>query len=432
MNYKLIDRIMALGNLISHARLAYIEADNNLQISSWNQVASDLFGYSEDDTMGCYLNDILPINRSDLINCKTSHSCTCILPERNGQEVQCEIFYTPIISTKGEQLGIALLAKDISSRVKDKASMKRQKQYLEDIYGFAPVGIYHVDLEGNITSANPEYAWILGYETSEAIVEQITDFAGQTFFDEEKAEEFLFGVYEAEQVVRFRCRLKRKDNSFIWALCYAKATHDESGRMDGFNGFSIDISDIVRADINLKEANEKLKELSIMDGLTRIPNRRRFDEFLCSEWNRHFRGKNYLSIILCDIDFFKFYNDTYGHQAGDECLKKVALAIQEMVHRSTDLCARYGGEEFVVILPCTDAEGAMIVAEKIRMNVKNLEISHENSKVDAHITLSLGVATMIPTNCNSAEELVALADKAMYKAKENGRNQSISIRVVPE
>lgn len=426
MYFKLIDRILALGNLIGQARLAYIEADNELQVSSWNQGAMDLFGYTEDDTIGRFLNELIPISKRELNNCKKSQLLTCSHINHNGQEIQCDIFYAPIMNTKGEKLGIAVLAKDISARLKDKASLKQQEQHLRDIFGFAPIGIYHVNMEGEILSANPEYAWMLGYESAEVVAEQITDFAVQTFFDPEKADEFMFGVFEAEEVIRFRCRLKRKDNSFVWALCYAKATHDGSGRMDGFNGFSIDISDTVRAEQELKKVNEKLKMLSVIDGLTQIPNRRRFDEYLESEWKRHYRDKDKISVVLSDIDFFKLYNDNYGHQAGDDCLKKVAQAIQDSAHRSADLAARYGGEEFVLVLPRTDAGGAMAVAEKVRINVMNLEIAHEKSKVNDHVTLSLGVATMVPGKDNSAEDLVALSDQALYEAKENGRNQSIS------
>lgn len=425
MNFKLIDRILALGNLIGQARLAYMEADIDLRVSSWNQGARELFGYTEDDAMGRFLNELIPVTKRELTHCRQTQFLTCSHTDHNGRELQCDIFYTPIINTKGEKFGVAVLCKDISGRLKDKASLKQQEQHLTDIFGFAPIGFYHVDMEGKIVSSNPEYAWMMGYESAQMIAEQVTDFASQTFFDPERANDFMYGIYEAEEVIRFRCRLKRKDNSFVWALCYAKATHDESGRMDGFNGFSIDISDTIRAEQELKKANEKLKMLSVMDGLTRIPNRRKFDEYLAAEWKRHYRDKAYLSVILCDIDFFKRYNDTYGHQAGDDCLQRVARAIHECVHRSSDLAARYGGEEFVLVLPGTDMEGAMIVAEKVRKRVKNLKITHENSKIDAHVTLSLGIATLMPEKDNCAEDLVARADAALYGAKENGRNQSL-------
>ncbi|NOX35794.1 MAG: diguanylate cyclase [Deltaproteobacteria bacterium] len=426
MDFKLIDRILALGNLIGQARLAYIEADNNLQVSSWNKGAMDLFGYTEDDTMGRLLYELIPVKKRELINCKHTRLTTCSLLNHNGQEIQCDIFYAPIMNTKGEKFGVAVLAKDISGRVKDKASLKQQEQNLNDIFSFAPIGFYHVNMEGKIVSSNPEYAWMLGYESAEVVAEQVTDFATQIFFDKEKADEFMFSIFEAEEVIRFRCRLKRKDNSFVWALCYAKATRDESGRMDGFNGFSMDISDTVRVEQELKKANEKLKMLSVMDGLTRIPNRRRFDEYLGSEWKRHYRDKDQLSVILSDIDFFKLYNDNYGHQAGDDCLKKVARAIHDCAHRPADLAARYGGEEFVMVLPGTGADGAMIVAEEVRKNVKNLKIQHEKSKVHEHVTLSLGVATMVPGNDNSAQDLVAKADQALYEAKDNGRDRCVT------
>jgi diguanylate cyclase (GGDEF)-like protein/PAS domain S-box-containing protein len=425
MNFTLIDRILALGNLIGQAKLAYIEADNQLQVSSWNLGAMELFGYTEDETMGQFLNDLIPIEKQALVKCKKTQQVECSPVNIHGEKVQCEMFYAPILNKKGQKLGVAVLAKDISKRLKDEASLRKQEQHLKDIFGFAPIGIYHVNMEGHVLSANPEYAWMLGYESSDAVTEQITDFVDQVFVDYQRAEDFMTGLYESEQVMRFRCRLKRKDNSFVWALCYAKVTCDKTGRMNGFNGFSIDIGDTVRTEKELKEANKKLKMLSVMDGLTQIPNRRRFDEYLEIEWKRHYRNKKNISVILCDIDFFKPYNDTYGHQAGDDCLKKVAQAIDKSVHRPGDLAARYGGEEFVLVLPSTDMEGAMAVAEDVRTAIMNLKIVHEKSTVHEHITLSLGVSTMIPDKDNSHTALVAKADKALYEAKETGRNQSI-------
>lgn len=423
MDIKLIDRILALGNLIGHAKLAFIESDNDLRVSSWNQGATDLFGYTEDDTMGRFLNELIPVNKRDLKNCKQTQFLTCSYKNNKGREIQCDIFYAPIMSTKGEKLGIAVLAKDISSRLKDKANLKQQEQHLKDIFGFAPIGIYHVDMEGKLVSANPEYAWMLGYESAESVIEQITDFAIQVFFDQEKASEFMFGVLEAEEVIRFRCRLKRKDSSFVWALCYAKSTRDELGRKNGFNGFSIDISETVRAEQELKKLNDKLQMLSVIDGLTQIPNRRRFDEYLDSEWKRHLRDKDSIAVIICDIDFFKLYNDHYGHQGGDSCLQKVAEAIHSCARRPGDLAARYGGEEFVLILPNTNAKGALVVAEKVRMSVAELQIPHEKSKVAAYVSLSLGVAATIPEHGGSGEGLVKEADEGLYFAKANGRNQ---------
>ena len=329
------------------------------------------------------------------------------------------------MNLQAEKLGIALLAINISDKSKDKTHLKQKKQQIEEIFGVAPIGMYHVNLDGKITMVNSEYAWMLGFESSDAVLNQVKDFKTQVFFDQEKAKEFMFNIFEADQIVSFRCRLKRKNNSYLWALCYAKTTRNEFGRIDGFNGFSIDISATVRTEQALEKANERLKILSGIDGLTQIPNRRKFDEYLAAEWGRHIREKNHLSVIMCDIDFFKSYNDTYGHQAGDECLQQVARAIQDSSCRSSDLVARYGGEEFVLILPNTDLKGAKVLAERVRTSLKKLKIDHESSTIDQYVTLSLGIAAIIPGQDTSAKDLVALADKALYEAKEGAETKAL-------
>jgi len=425
MDIKLFDRALALGNLIGYSGMAYIETNIDFQVISWNPRAKDLFGYSENDVVGQFLYTLIPVTIEKLTQCRQTEVHSVSYINNHGQKIQCEIYCSPITNLKAEKLGMALLAKDISSRVKDSLLLKQQKQWIEELYGFAPIGIYHVQKDNKITMANSEYAWMLGYESSDTVLNFIKDFPAQVFFDQEKAREFTSALSEAGQVSKFRCRLRRKNNSYIWALCFAKATYNELDRMDGFDGFSINISETIRAEEALKKANKKLKILSVMDGLTQIPNRRKFDEYLNSEWKRHCRGKGQFSVIICDIDFFKYYNDTYGHQAGDECLQKVARAIHDCASRSSDLAARYGGEEFAVILPDTDQEGAGLIAERIRTSVKNLKIEHKNSITNKYLTLSLGYSTNSQGHKYSAESLVALADKALYQAKEEGRNQSI-------
>lgn len=178
--------------------------------------------------------------------------------------------------------------------------------------------------------------------------------------------------------------------------------------------------------INLLEsANDRLQRLATLDGLTQIANRRQFDICLQQEWLRLAREGQPLSLILCDIDYFKRYNDTYGHLAGDDCLRKVANALQQGIHRPADLLARYGGEEFAVILPNTGESGAMKVAENIREQVNGLQIPHAGSQVNPRVTLSLGVATTIPTPDRVPAELIARSDRALYQAKEQGRDRAM-------
>jgi diguanylate cyclase (GGDEF)-like protein len=173
----------------------------------------------------------------------------------------------------------------------------------------------------------------------------------------------------------------------------------------------------------LKQANLELKRLATSDGLTQVANRRHFDEYLQQEWLRMQREQMPMSLILCDIDFFKAFNDTYGHQAGDECLQKVAQVIQKAAKRSIDLAARYGGEEFAVILPNTDLEGAERVALDIQAHIAGLQIFHRNSKVSQHVTVSMGISSTIPNQIIPPEMLITAADRALYQSKDSGRNQ---------
>ncbi|MEB3279907.1 MAG: diguanylate cyclase [Lyngbya sp.] len=173
----------------------------------------------------------------------------------------------------------------------------------------------------------------------------------------------------------------------------------------------------------LEIANQELERLAARDGLTQIANRHCFDRVLEKEWQRLMRSQDQLSLILCDIDSFKLYNDTYGHQAGDHCLRQVAQAIQAGVKRPADLVARYGGEEFAVILPNTSLQGALRVAEEIRVRVRALGISHSQS-VHQCVTLSLGVASLIPKPSLSISTLIGAADEALYRAKATGRDRS--------
>ncbi|BBD09114.1 diguanylate cyclase domain-containing protein [Desulfovibrio ferrophilus] len=179
----------------------------------------------------------------------------------------------------------------------------------------------------------------------------------------------------------------------------------------------------VRSHVELKRQRDILRDLSALDGLTGIPNRRRFDEFLNMEWLRSRRSQSPVSLIMADIDHFKAYNDNYGHAEGDECLRQVARALKFCIKRPSDLIARYGGEEFAAILAETETDGAEHLAEDIRNAVESLNIPHAHSLVTDHVTISVGVATLVPGALKDPEFLIKKADAMLYEAKENGRNQ---------
>jgi len=174
----------------------------------------------------------------------------------------------------------------------------------------------------------------------------------------------------------------------------------------------------------LDDANQELTRLSSLDGLTGISNRRQFDETLLREWRRLGRQGRPLSMLLCDVDYFKQFNDAYGHQVGDECLKAVARTLKDTLRRPADLVARYGGEEFAVILPDTEITGALQVAEAMRSAVEGLNITHRYSKGASVVTISIGVASTTPSRTGSdSSALLKRADDALYQAKQAGRNR---------
>lgn len=173
----------------------------------------------------------------------------------------------------------------------------------------------------------------------------------------------------------------------------------------------------------LRIANEQLADISMTDSLTGLPNRRRLDEVLDAEIARLRRSGGCLSMIMLDVDFFKPFNDTYGHVDGDDCLRQVAAVISRQAHRATDLAARFGGEEFALVLPDTDAPGAAALAERIRAGIEQLAIPHRASKVADHVTASLGVITLLPATLPAREDVIRRVDTQLYRAKLEGRNR---------
>ena len=231
----------------------------------------------------------------------------------------------------------------------------------------------------------------------------------------------------------------RKDGSLFWNEMSLSPIKDEDNKIIYYIGIQTDVTDKKRANEQqqryeaslqkmnreLYELNQKLYRLANMDGLTEVANRRCFDETLEQEWRRLSREKKPLSLILGDIDYFKRYNDKYGHLGGDDCLKKVAATLEKATLRPADLVARYGGEEFAVILPDTPYEGAKQVAHRILDSLRDLSIPHEASDVKPYVTMSLGVATITPSLDHkiTITSFIDQVDDALYEAKQKGRNR---------
>lgn len=224
----------------------------------------------------------------------------------------------------------------------------------------------------------------------------------------------------------FRIEIRMLSQAPQWHWIQVRGSTAERDADSGVTrivGTLMDISKYKQVELALQKANTELKRLAELDDLTQIANRRRFDERLLQEWRRARRDHTPLALVIGDIDFFKSYNDHYGHLKGDDALHTVAQAIQAVLKRSMDLVARIGGEEFAIILPNTDIEGAISVAQDVIGAIELLKIEHERSEVNRWVTCSFGVASLIPAGNVTSKTLIDRSDKALYQAKANGRNQ---------
>jgi diguanylate cyclase (GGDEF)-like protein/PAS domain S-box-containing protein len=241
--------------------------------------------------------------------------------------------------------------------------------------------------------------------------------------DQNKAMAAVQELRSGAEGAMVECRVQMKTGGYIWVEACLRVVHDpETGIPIGILITVRDISERKRSEQELQGAYRAVETLALTDGLTGLANRRRFDQYLAAEWRRGLRDKLPLSLLMLDVDLFKEYNDTYGHQRGDSCLKQIAEACLDVVSRPGDLVARFGGEEFVVILPNTKSAGAMQVANEICEALRNRRLPHTGS-LPGIITISIGCATLVPEFGKRAPQLIAMADHALYQAKRSGRNQ---------
>ena len=247
--------------------------------------------------------------------------------------------------------------------------------------------------------------------------------------------------FDKHEVFEMHYRLKRFDGVYRWIFDRGVPFYHKDGEFAGYIGSCIDVTERFEAEQELQNyrshledlinertealnlTNKKLEEFSFQDGLTGISNRRMLDLTLSQEWDRGVRDKQPLSLVMLDVDFFKQYNDRYGHIQGDECLKSIAHELSQIAKRTVDLCARYGGEEFVLLFPNTNLKEAIHLAEICRENVLKLKLPHEHSNICDVVSISAGVSTMVPMTGISSSSLIQSADTALYQAKSNGRNR---------
>ncbi|RXT07936.1 PAS domain S-box protein [Ammoniphilus sp. CFH 90114] len=339
---------------------------------------------------------------------------------KDGQYAWLESTARALRNEDGTLHEIHAVSRDITERKKMEEVLKESEERFRLLAEYSSDMITLHDAEGKYLYASPASKIILQYENEELVGQDAYHFIHPE--DQEIIKRHHQTLLETGFIIS-TYRMRRKDGEYIWFESSIRVLHETHLEGSKLIVVSRNITERKLTEQKLQEANKLLQHLSTVDGLTGVRNRRSFDEMLEMEWNRAIRNSTSLSLIMIDIDHFKAYNDTYGHQAGDGCLKEVAQSVADSLDRSGDTVFRYGGEEFGVILPETDVAGAIHVAEKIRVAIDALNIPHSGSKVSDHVTISLGTATMVPTMYTSANDLVEAADRALYQAKQEGRNR---------
>jgi diguanylate cyclase (GGDEF)-like protein/PAS domain S-box-containing protein len=277
------------------------------------------------------------------------------------------------------------------------------------------------DLDGNRSFVSAAAESMGGWKPEEALA--LTSLQLVHPEDQRKVLAVVGELRSGREDAMIECRVRRRDGDYLWVESALRLIRDPgTGIPSGILNTVRDISERKRSEQQLREAYRAVEAMSLTDVLTGLANRRRFDQYLATEWRRIMRDSKPLSLLMCDVDLFKAYNDTYGHQRGDNCLKQIAEACMDVVSRPGDLVARFGGEEFVVALPNTESEGALQVANEICESLRSRRLPHTGSPFGI-ITISIGCATLIPQAGVHAPDLIAMADHALYTAKHNGRNQ---------
>ncbi len=467
-----------LAGILDSADDAIISVDEDYRIQIFNQGAEKTFGYTAEEILGQSFELLFATSlekaycrySNELVNVphftsKIGECCEIFGRRQDGTEFPAEASISKV--EVGKEKVLTVILRDITYRVQAEQALKNQLAK-ERLMGAIAQRIHHslnLDTILNTTVAEvrqflqAERVVIYRFEADwsgvivvESVAPNWISLLGKSIRDRCFAERYALSykqgrfqaiadIYDAdiaecriEVLVPLQIRanlvvpiLRGED---LWGLLgvhqCSSPRHWQQWEIDMLSFLAIHVGiAIQQAQLyqQLEVANQELQRLATLDGLTQLANRRCFDEYLDREWRRQAREKAPLSLILCDVDFFKLYNDTYGHQAGDECLKQMASTIRCAVKRPSDLVARYGGEEFVVILPNTDAVGALQVAQQVHFRVTSLKMAHAKSSISKFVTVSLGVSSMIPGAESNPAMLIAAADKALYQAKAQGRDR---------
>jgi diguanylate cyclase (GGDEF)-like protein/PAS domain S-box-containing protein len=415
------ERLQAIMDA-SPVAVSWADFDGNLEYN--NHKFRELFGYTIEDIPTIQEWRRLAYPDPAYRDSLPSLFASLAEAQKQGREmtpieasVTCKDGSIRYVTQMGALVSNRILAiyNDITEQKKTEEALRENKEKLQAIMDASPVAVSWADFDGNLEYNNRKHFELFGYKIEE--IPTIQEWRNKAYPNTAYRDSipFLFdAVVEAQKQGRemtpIEVSVTCKDGSIRYVT--------QMGALVS-NRILVIYNDITE----LKHYQNFLENLSATDGLTGISNRRRFDDFLDQEWRRAMRSRTPLSLILMDIDLFKGFNDNYGHLAGDDCLRQLANCLAGIIRRSIDLAARYGGEEFACILPDTDFDGAMWVANRIMQKINDINIPYEFSPIANHVTISIGVATLMPVPGQSLSELIQKADELLYMAKHEGRNQ---------
>ncbi|QND46446.1 PAS domain S-box protein (plasmid) [Rhizobium lusitanum] len=388
------------------------------------------YGLQPDEMIGRSLFDFVPEDSRAAVAAHLQHVCSVghsvedenqvILP--NGQTRWMAWRNRALTDANGHVVAIHSVARDIDDRVAAEQRLKESEARYRLLADHGTDMVFQLDRDLVRQYVSPACREILGYEPEELIGNKPMNLAHP---DERPHvllafQTLLDGSVERRSVIN---RFRHRDGHWIWVEAQLKTLKDpKTGKPTGIIGTLRDVSARKAIEDELQDANRRLQALAEQDGLTGLANRRFFDNALLREAGRAGQDKTSLGLLMIDVDWFKAFNDCYGHPAGDECLKRIGATIQKIVNRPGDVAARYGGEEFAALLPDTDEPAAAAIAEQIRQAVLELAIEHRVSPNQV-ATISVGAAALTEGAVTEPATLLHNADRALYRAKENGRNK---------